>query len=111
MSVPSRSKMIASLNDSFRQTFKGGRVFLTAVVANLGEPTVREILIRVQSYSDFGDGIDPYGEHDFGSIKILGARFFWKIDYFDETGQHGSEDPADSAKTTRVMTIMLAEEY
>jgi hypothetical protein len=54
---------------------------------------------------------DPHGEHDFGSFEVAGRKFFFKIDYFDAAMEFGSEDPADSAKTTRVPTIMLAEEY
>ena len=51
---------------------------------------------------------NPHQEHDFGSIEEAGVRFFFKIDYFDRKTEFGSADPA---VTTRVMTIMLAEEY
>jgi hypothetical protein len=54
---------------------------------------------------------DPHGEHDFGSFVLAGRNFFWKIDAYDTEMRFGSPDPADSAKTTRVLTIMLAEEY
>ena len=50
-------------------------------------------------------------EHDFGSFTLAGRKFFWKIDAYDIEMQFGSPDPADPAKTTRVLTIMLAEEY
>ena len=53
----------------------------------------------------------PYGEHDFGSFKLVGRTFFWKIDYYDKRCKFGSEDQSDPEKTTRVLTIMLAEEY
>lgn len=54
---------------------------------------------------------DPHGEHDFGSVEFLGRKFFWKLDYYDAAMEFGSDDPADLAKTTRVLTVMLAEEY
>ena len=44
-------------------------------------------------------------------MVIDGTMLFWKIDYYDKQVEYGSEDPADPAKTTRVLTIMLADEY
>lgn len=66
---------------------------------------------RVATFTDFSADTDPHGEHDFGSFELAGRRFFWKIDYYDARMEFGSEDPADLSKTTRVLTIMLAEEY
>ena len=40
-----------------------------------------------------------------------GERYFFKIDYYDKNTEFGSPDPADPAVTTRVLTIMRADEY
>ena len=69
------------------------------------------MILAVQSFSSFTKENDPHGEHDFGSFEVTGHKIFWKIDYYDAAMQFGSEDPTDPVKTTRVLTIMLAEEY
>lgn len=69
------------------------------------------ILHAVQSFDEFSPEDDPHGEHDFGCINHDGQRVFFKIDYYDNQLEGGSEDPADPQQTTRVMTIMLAHEY
>ena len=56
-------------------------------------------------------GNDPNGEHDFGSFEIADQKIFFKIDYYNLEMDGGSEDPADPAKTTRMLTVMKAEEY
>ena len=58
-----------------------------------------------------GSNNDPYGEHDFGSIKLEGTTFFWKIDYFDLAMSQHSVDPANNDATVRVLTVMCADEY
>jgi len=44
-------------------------------------------------------------------ITIEGTTFFGKFDYYDLDLQMHSPDPTDTNVTTRVLTIMLAEEY
>ena len=102
---------IALLNDAFRTTLSGGSVLLSAGVHELPDMVKAAAIQRVATFDAFTEDIDPYGEHDFGSFDLCGRRFFWKIDYFDERGEFGSEDPADPQKTTRILTIMLASEY
>jgi hypothetical protein len=102
---------IALLNDAFRTTLSGGTVLLSAGVHELPDMVKAAAIRRVATFDAFTEDNDPYGEHDFGSFDLCGRRFFWKIDYFDERGEFGSEDPADPQKTTRILTIMLASEY
>ncbi|HWY60494.1 MAG TPA: DUF3768 domain-containing protein [Rhizomicrobium sp.] len=111
MAVSSRSKQIMAFNDAFRRTFIGGKVLMSAGVVSLSDDQIRQIVQSVQDYLLFTPDSDPYGEHDFGSIEILGSKFFWKIDYYDKSLERGSEDPSDPAQTIRVLTIMLADEY
>lgn len=103
--------LVRQLNDAFRQTFSGGKVFMTASVAALPDMVRANALVEVTRYDDFSADNDPHGEHDFGSFELCGRVFFWKIDAYDKNMEFGSEDPADPAKTTRVLTLMLAEDY
>ena len=70
-----------------------------------------QVLAKVRGFEDFEDGDDPYGEHDFGAFDHGGRKIFWKIDYYDSSLTRGSEDPGDPAKTTRVLTVPLTQEY
>jgi len=106
-----RSDHIRVLNDNFRTTFVGGQVFMTSGVAALPLDEKARVLIKVQTFESFDADNDPHGEHDFGVIEVGEETLFWKIDYYAKNMLFGSEDPADPEKTTRVLTIMLAEEY
>lgn len=102
---------IRQLNDAFRTTFQGGRVVMTRAVADLSPDIQSRITARVKSYDAFDEASDPHGEHDFGLFDIDGETIFFKIDYYNADMTAGSEDPADPAQTTRVLTIMLASDY
>lgn len=106
-----RSDRIRLLNDNFRSTFIGGQVVTTAGVADLPIDVKARAFLQVQRFARFDADNDPHGEHDFGSFEVAGEKFFWRIDYYDRDVMYGSEDPSDPEKTTRVLTIMLAEEY
>ena len=102
---------IAILNDAFRTTFLGGRVVVTPSVRALPLDKNAALLEAVRSFNKFDRDNDPRGEHDFGSIELDGDTYFFKVDYYDKACEYGSEDPADPEKTTRVLTIMRADEY
>ena len=111
------SQTIAQLNDAFRKTFSGGQVVVTPGIQALSELEQRHILAKVSYYGRFDEGDDPYGEHDFGWFYHTADtiqnqyKVYWKIDYYDLALQYHSENPADPARTRRVLTVMLAEEY
>jgi hypothetical protein len=107
----SNAETIRALNDDFRRTFVGGAVMITAGIEAMPLEQRRSLLAKVRDFEDFGEDNDPHLEHDFGSIDQGGVRCFWKIDLYDRATEMGSPDPADPAVTTRVLTIMRADEY
>lgn len=64
-----------------------------------------EIISAVRTFDSFTRDNDPYGEHDFGSLEINGTRYFWKIDYYDDSYSCFQEDG------NRVLTIGRMDEY
>ncbi|MEP3422884.1 MAG: DUF3768 domain-containing protein [Erythrobacter sp.] len=106
-----KAKSIRELNDAFRTTGIGGMIELTDGVACEPPETVEAIRKAVRDHCEFTKDNDPHGEHDFGAFEVDHLRLFWKIDYYNPTMDGGSEDPTDPQVTTRVLTIMLREEY
>jgi hypothetical protein len=102
---------IRMLNDAFRRSFMGGTVVVTAGFESLSADRRHTILARIRAFDQFNEDNDPHGEHDFGLIEDGDVRCFWKIDYYDTDMELMSPDPADSAVTTRVLTVMLIDEY
>ncbi len=106
-----RVDRIRELNDTLRTTLTGGRLMFTQEVAALGDEVHQQIIAALKSYDDFDADNDPYGEHDFGMIVIDGHELLFKIDYYDRDLTFHSPDAADPSVTTRVLTIMCADEY
>jgi hypothetical protein len=106
-----RTTAIRALNDAFRTSFVGGAVMVTQSIIALGAAAQLAIIAKVQAFTAFDAGNDPYHEHDFGAFEHAGQKVFFKIDYYDRQLAYGSEDPAEPAVTTRVLTIMLASDY
>ena len=100
---------IRALNDQVRQSFTGCRVVITQGVQALDN--LPDLLDQVRRFDAFTPDNDPYGEHDFGSFRHVGETIFWKFDYYDVDMTMHSPDASDPTVTTRVLTIMLADEY
>ena len=106
--MTTKTKAIRALNDELRQNFATGTALMTAGIAALGGETVARIVKTIAVYDDFCHANDPYEEHDFGSFEVDGHTIFFKIDLYEEPGvKSANGEPVVS----RVLTIMLAEEY
>jgi hypothetical protein len=105
-------RRIAELNDLCRKAMgTAGRVMQTEGFNALLLHVQSAIHEKVETFNNFTSDNDPHGEHDFGAVEHEGDRIFWKIDYYALDMMHGSENPADPKQTSRVLTLMLAEEY
>jgi hypothetical protein len=107
----SRATRIREINDQCRQTFLGAAIMTTAAFAELPSELKAKALEQVRAFRDFDDDNDPHHEHDMAFFEEGGERFFFKFDYYDETMRFGSDDPSDTGKTRRVLTIGLASDY
>src|ERR1700761_5872170 len=103
---------ILLLNDSLRQTLSGGQAVMTPGIAALGQEAVQRLIQTIAVFDNFCIANDPHGEHDFGAFDFDGTTpVIFKIDYYDRSLSFHSPDPSDPGVTTRVITLMLAEEY
>lgn len=118
-----RTRRIRALNDQLRQNplapALGQLVITPAVLTFLqSEPDLvpRDWLARylfllraLADFNDFGPENDPAQEHAFALFEVWDRRFFFRIDAYDTAGAHASPDPADPARTRRVLTIGFPE--
>jgi hypothetical protein len=112
--------VITQHNDMFRTSFGKckdlkGQIVQTQGVAALGPVATMIIAEKIMRYDNFTEDNDPYGEHEFGSVIIhdngVPITVWWKIDLYDANYERGAEDPEDTARTARVMTISLPSEH
>lgn len=112
-----KKSRIAALNDAFRKQLTAGQseagrfVITSGVQAAIAPGDMLALFRKIAAFDDFGPENDPYGEHDFGALEHGGEDLYWKIDYYDRAVEYGSDDRSDPEQTTRIMTVMLANEY
>ena len=115
--LTTRAEQIARLNDRVRHGLdRSARTVLSRGVHAAfcaGDPReallAQAALMQAVRRHTFAD--DAHDERVFGKFAFRGQNILFKLDYFDLDLEYGSEDPADASQTTRVLTIMLSEEY
>lgn len=125
---PEQIATIAALNDLARRTMGVTcRTVVTQGIAALDANEQIRIFKLIESFEDFTPDNDPRGEHDAGFLyRDVTSQWhtrwtedetrpalsvMWKIDYYDRELEFGSAEPWNPDATTRVLTILLANEY
>ncbi len=106
-----RAEAIARLNDQLRKTGIGGTVMITHGVQRITGFDAVALAAALANYDEFDSDNDPHGERDFFDLTLFGSDLLVKIDYYDKTLEFGSEDPANSEITHRVLTVLLSSEW
>ena len=106
---------IARLNDRFRKTIflrplRSGKLVLTLGIGALPDDQLKAVALATINQSEFDEGNDPHGEHDFGVVALPNLpKCYWKIDYYDSARMRYGTD--DLINAYRVLTLMRADEY
>ena len=103
-----KAARIRELNDQLRCKAIGGRIVITRGIEALGSAGAARVLAAVARFDDFTEDNDPWGEHDCAVLTLEGRRIIFKIDLYEDPEVKGADG---KSITTRVLTIMLAEEY
>jgi Protein of unknown function (DUF3768) len=106
LSGPAR---IAQLNDDFRRNFTGGHITQAVGVRILKRDMRMKVMEAVRNFTAFPP--EPDHEHDYAPFEVEGQKFIWQIDTYDLTLSQESEDPTDTTKTIRVLTVYTEAEY
>ena len=103
-----REQCIRTIDDHLRKNPTADVAIMTPGIAALGQEATDRIIKTITVFDDFCHANDPYEEHDFGSFEAEGHTIFFKIDLYEEPDVKGANgEPI----VTRVLTIMLANEY
>lgn len=111
-----RIETIARLNDRARLGLDPtARIVITRnCLATFCDPeTIEVVMVQAQLLAGFRRAtFSPDSpERDFAAITFRDCKVWLKIDYYDGALEFGSEDPANASVTTRVVTILLPEDY
>jgi hypothetical protein len=115
---------VALQNDVFRRGVCGGvaapagfgqiprgKMVMTAALAARSPEFLASVLRAVTAHDQFDPENDPDETHDFGSVEIEGESVWFKVDLFDLNYQYAAPDPADLARTARVLTLLFPADW
>jgi hypothetical protein len=111
-----RTETIARLNDRARQGLdRNARIgFTRSCIAAFGDADGISAIVTqsalMKAIRDCRFSPDN-PERDLGILEFRGQTVWVKCDYYDLALEFGSDDPADASITTRVLTIMLPEDW
>lgn len=94
---------IIELNDRLRTTFKDGRVQMMPSAYDLEPRLCGRVLFALSKYRKF----DDESEHDHGTFTFAGYLFEWHIEYRSTDDAGPSDNPGDSERTLRVLTLYV----
>ena len=83
--VDRTTQSVALLNDQARTTLTNCKLMVTRGIDLLGNDAVDRILDLVMRFDDFSERNDPFGEHDFGVIRINYEDSFNQSIFWDNT--------------------------
>jgi hypothetical protein len=113
-----RTLTIAELNDRVRLGLdRNARIVITSncleTLSGKDCSPIERVVVQAELMAAFRhcQFSEDSPERDFGTVELRGRKVWMKIDYYDLALEFGSEDPADASVTTRVMTILLPEDY
>ncbi|GAO52917.1 DUF3768 domain-containing protein [Novosphingobium sp. MD-1] len=114
--APTRLEQIAHLNDRARLGLdRTARIVVTRnCLATLGPiegPVAMLNQARLMAAARSCTFSADSPERDLGVFAIDGHTVWVKIDSYDRNLEYGSDDPADPVLTTRVVTILLPEDW
>ena len=115
---------VAAHNDAFRRNaclalpygdgdpVLMGQLVATRAIHAKGAPFLQASLEAIGRLTEFPEGNDPDGYHDFGAVVVMGETVWFKIDLFDGADlQYGSEAPDVPARTYRVLTVLFPSDW
>ncbi len=111
-----RTEQVARLNDRCRRGFdRTARIVITrsCMAAFGGDDVAFRIVAQARIMRGVRNYVFPSGAHpsrDRGNFELSGICVYFVIDYYDLALQYGSENPANTNVTTRMLTIMLRED-
>ena len=107
----SPANRIRALNDAFRRTFVGGAVVITAGVEALPADQRRSILAKVRAFDAFTRTTTPTASTTSASSSTATSAASGRSTTTTERWRCCRPIPPTPSVTTRVLTVMLADEY